>query len=180
MPKDFANIYKLKASEFKNVTKRLWSDSVPGTEDIAKRLLKEINALELPFTLGIEADYGMGKTFFFTRFCEYLKNNDMEAIYISAWEKDYCVSPFIYISAEILKFFDNKNIKSKLKNKCKKVICNLAYNTNVELNLCEEVKTSTNIGKLLDSFIRSDDDIADFKNILSKKIETLKNKKLFT
>ena len=81
MPKDFANIYNLTEEDFKAETQNLWKDAIPGTLELANNLLKKIEDDEYPYVLSVEASYGMGKTYFFSRFCEHAKKNGYHCIY---------------------------------------------------------------------------------------------------
>lgn len=117
MPKDYANIYNLSENEFELEKQDLWKNATPGTIDLANNLLRKIESDEYPYVLSVEASYGMGKTYFFSRFCEYAIKNGYDCIYISAWENDYQPSPLLFLCDKIIHFMKHKNeplIKSNL------------------------------------------------------------------
>lgn len=72
MPKDYANIYNLSENEFELEKQDLWKNATPGTIDLANNLLRKIESDEYPYVLSVEASYGMGKTYFFSRFVNML------------------------------------------------------------------------------------------------------------
>ncbi len=174
MPKNYANIYKLSKQDFENETQNLWANSIPNAQANAEMLTQEICNEETPFVLSVEAPYGMGKTYFFTRFCEHLKKNGIPCIYISAWENDYAPSPFLYLLKEILNFFDEElspTTKSKittLKKKGIEVGKKLLSSISIQ---CSGVEV--NLGSFISSFLKDTDEVQHFKNEFSKKIKQL-------
>lgn len=177
MPKDYANIYNLSEEEFVLEKKDLWKDAIPGTIDLANNLLKKIEDDEYPYVLSVEASYGMGKTYFFSRFCEHAKDNGYDCIYISAWENDYQPSPFCFITKEILNCLAtdlSPSIQSslmKLKSNAiavtKKILSssNLYVGFNIKLF---SAGIDTNLEKLCTNFLETKDEIKEFKKELVK------------
>lgn len=86
---DKANIFKLEDEEFVKYKNDPFLDCFESTKDFAKALKNDIDTKETPHSLLLSADYGMGKTFFSTRFTQYLRNNKYDVIYFSVWENDY-------------------------------------------------------------------------------------------
>jgi len=95
MGKDQSNIFKLEGAEFKKYKDEPFCDSFKSTKEFADALKRDIETKETPHVLLLEADFGMGKTFFSTRFTQYLRNEKIDAIYFSAWGNDYLPEPFI-------------------------------------------------------------------------------------
>ena len=93
---DKANIFKLKTSEFKKYKEDPFLDCFESTKDFANALKYDIDTKETPHSLLLSADFGMGKTFFSTRFAQFLKNNKYDVIYFSVWENDYFTDPFLF------------------------------------------------------------------------------------
>lgn len=177
MPKDFANIYNLTEEDFKAETQNLWKDAIPGTLELANNLLKKIEDDEYPYVLSVEASYGMGKTYFFSRFCEHAKKNGYHCIYISAWENDYQPSPFCFIAKEILNYFTmhlrssvNSSIttlKEKVTNVAKKILLSSSIQVGVNLKFFS-IGIENNLEKLCKSFLETKDEVKEFKKELAK------------
>ncbi len=174
MPKNYANIYKLSTHDFEKETQNLWANSIPNAQANAEMLTQEICNEQTPFVLSVEAPYGMGKTYFFTRFCEHLKKNGIPCIYISAWENDYAPSPFLYLLKEILNFFDKelspttKDPISKLQEKGIKLGKRLLSSISVQYKGIE-----ANLGSFISSFLNDTDSIQQFKKEFSGLITQL-------
>lgn len=174
MPKNYANIYKLNTQDFEKETQNLWANSIPNAQANAEMLTQEICNEQTPFVLSVEAPYGMGKTYFFTRFCEHLKKNGIPCIYISAWENDYAPSPFLYLLKEILNFFDKelspttKDPISKLQEKGIKLGKRLLSSISVQYKGIE-----ANLGSFISSFLNDADSIQQFKKEFSGLITQL-------
>ncbi|MCX6075898.1 MAG: P-loop NTPase fold protein [Campylobacterales bacterium] len=75
------------------------------------------------FTLGINADWGAGKTTFVKLWQKYLKKeHNVNSIYFSAWEDDFSKEPLISILGEINKYIsDNFENTSEVAQKFDKV-----------------------------------------------------------
>ena len=109
MPLDEANIYKVQERDperYNHLRKQLWIDTFPNIKEFVKDLQVFVKTeINTPYVLGLEAPYGMGKTYFSTRFCEHLKKDGMHAIYFSAWEDDYLEDPFLAFSKALKGYF---------------------------------------------------------------------------
>ena len=106
---DKADFYKLSPEEQIEELKDLWYNSSPDVRQFADNMVAAIKNQETPFVLGIDGGYGTGKTYFSTRFTEYLKQKEIDAVYCSIFENDYLENPFIAISKELLKYSNLKN-----------------------------------------------------------------------
>lgn len=106
---DEADFYKLSPEEQIEELKDLWYNSSPDVRQFADNMVAAIKNQETPFVLGIDGGYGTGKTYFSTRFTEYLKQKEIDAVYCSIFENDYLENPFIAISKELLKYSNLKN-----------------------------------------------------------------------
>lgn len=60
--------------------------SVPGNES---------------FVLNVNAEWGLGKTYFLTEWTKMLRNLGHPVVYFDAWENDYSANPFVGFMAEI-------------------------------------------------------------------------------
>ena len=176
MPKDIANIYNLQEDEFNREIKHLWKDVVPGTADLADNLLRKIESDETPYVLSVEASYGMGKTYFFSRFCEYAKKNGYHCVYISAWENDYQPSPFCFIVRVILDYLtkalstSTQSAITELAQKAVNVTKKLLSSSSIQIG-CNfkffSVGIETDLGKLCESFLETKDEVKEFKKKLN-------------
>ena len=162
---DKANFYKLPKEEQNK--EKLWENASPDVKQFADNLVEEIRYSDTPFVLGIDGGYGIGKTYFSTRFTEYLKEKDINAIYCSVWENDYLENPFIAISKEILKQLNVKKYKIK-----ESLLIKLIKNCVLDLQFFG-ISGNT----ITKSFIKRDS-IEKFKDTFKKEISKLPNKKL--
>ncbi len=104
----------------------------PGLRDFAKKFKEEIAVLPTPYVMALEGGYGTGKTYFITRFCEYLKKVNFDgdepifAIYLNLWEKDYVENPFPVISSQIISTLKPGNeLQKSIKDNAIKITKNL-------------------------------------------------------
>lgn len=197
MPKDYANIFKLEKEDLEKYKGKEFIDCMPGAAIFAECLKTTILTKPTPYVLRLEDNFGMGKTHFSTRFAYFLQNSDIDAIYFSAWENDYIEQPFVSFSTEIIKYFQHRSINAKLKAHLKNVsksiyqlILNLLKSTTISATAdvkgvgiqagCS-VDLDKGIGAIenfVQSFIKNDDDLINFKKILKGFVESLPNKKL--
>lgn len=193
MAKDKANIFKLEnVEEYK---KDPFGDCFPGAENFAKNLKNDILTKDTPYVLLLEKGYGKGKTFFVTRFTQHLRNEKIDAIYFSAWENDYLSDPFLSFSKEILKYFHNISLVKKTKtllkttvNSMKKLTLNLAKSSSVSLGIkpfglgadinIDNEKVISAIEELFDDFKKEKDPIQEFKEDMTRFINSLPKKRL--
>lgn len=82
-----------------------------------------LEATTQSFVLGLNADWGAGKTTFVKLWQAYLqKEKGMQSIYFSAWEDDFSKEPLISILGEIKKYIDdNFSHKSEIAQSFEKV-----------------------------------------------------------
>jgi hypothetical protein len=190
MAQDKTNIFKLSAEEQENYQADPFFDCMPGAEDFAKALEKDILTKETPYVLLLEKNYGMGKTFFSTRLAQYLRNNKLEAIYFSAWENDYLPDPFLSFSKELIGYFNKKITQSAESAQKTEIFTELAETkSNVEnfVNiLIKFAKSSslslpivkTDIDKIFKEFKQDLDPVQEFKQQFSEFVQKLENQKL--
>lgn len=174
---DKANIFKLEDEDFVKYKKNPFLDCFESTKDFAKALKNDIDTKETPHSLLLAADYGMGKTFFSTRFTQYLRNNRYDVIYFSVWENDYMQEPFFAFSKVILNYIHNKFKAERYKDNLTKV-----FETTEKV--VESFTLSTGIGfsisaeKLISTFKAKTDPIIEFKKQLTSFIKKIPKKKL--
>ena len=174
---DKANIFKLEDEEFVKYKNDPFLDCFESTKDFAKALKNDIDTKETPHSLLLSADYGMGKTFFSTRFTQYLRNNKYDVIYFSVWENDYMQEPFLAFAKVILNYIHNKFTT-------KKYIANPARLFEITEKLAESITFSTGLGfnisaeKLINAFKADTDPIVEFRKQLTSFINKIPKKKL--
>lgn len=181
---DKANFYKLPKEEQDKKLKNLWANTSPDVIQFANNLVEEIKYSDTPFVLGIDGGYGTGKTYFSTRFTEYLKEKDINAIYCSVWENDYLENPFIAISKEIIKNINNITIKKKVQKVSKNLIdsiVNVISCLNISVNV-GNVAVSANAKDVYNSIVKpwldQKDEIQQFKLHLANFIKKFDGEKL--
>ncbi len=194
MAKDKANIFKLPKDIQQEYSDNHFFDCTPGADNFAECLKQSILAKETPYVTLLESHFGMGKTYFCTRFTQYLRDNDIHAIYFSAWENDYLIDPFLSFSKEITKYFHRISLEKKVSELCDKalssmmhLIINLAKATSLSagVNFGVEAKVSVNnekvieaFEKLFDEFKEEKDAIQIFKEEFTSFIESLPEQRL--
>lgn len=107
---DISNIYNLSEEQLVKYQNNPFPDDEirPGLKGFAKKFKEEISVLPTPYVMALEGGYGTGKTYFITRFCEYLKKVNFDgdesifAIYLNLWERDYIENPFPVIYSQII------------------------------------------------------------------------------
>lgn len=172
---DKANIFKLKASELKKYKEDPFLDCFESTKEFAKALKYDIDTKETPHSLLLSADFGMGKTFFSTRFTQFLRNNRYDVIYFSVRENDYFADPFLAFSKVIVNYIHNKFKAEKYKGQLEslfetteKVVSSLTLNLGV---------VSVDSKELINNF-KGVDPIVDFRKKLTAFISKIPKKKL--
>lgn len=174
---DKANIFKLEDEEFVKYKKDPFLDCFESTKDFAKALKNDIDTKETPHSLLLSADYGMGKTFFSTRFTQYLRNNRYDVIYFSVWENDYMQEPFLAFSKVIINYIHNKFKAEKYK-------ANIAKVFETTEKIVESITISTRLGvnisseKLINAFKADTDPIVEFRKQLTSFINKIPKRKL--
>lgn len=184
MAKDKANIFKLSPAEFKAYQENPFFDSFLNTKVFADELSFEIETRETPYVLLLEGNYGVGKTFFSTRFKQYLSGK-FETVYFSVWENDYLPDPFLAFSKALIQHFDKHRpikatTKKALQHPIVKILKSLAKSINFSI---PNIPVSFDLGACIDSleenFSGGADPIVNFKREFEDFIKkTTKGEKL--
>lgn len=72
-----------------------WADDVLDRGAVAVDFTTIIKSLKTPHVVGINAGYGMGKTFFVDRWCKDLKDSGHAVLFFNAWENDFSDDPLM-------------------------------------------------------------------------------------
>ena len=143
----------------------------PGLLDFAQRFKSEILSLPTPYVMVLEGGYGVGKTYFITRFCEYLKKERFEndicvpSVYLNLWENDYVANPLPVIVSQILyQINPAQELCDDIKEKAIKITNNL-------IKFGTKLLTGENIGDVLPNPEQDKEDLKQFKLSLRQMIE---------
>ncbi|MBP5344338.1 MAG: hypothetical protein J6Y85_04640 [Alphaproteobacteria bacterium] len=175
--KDKSNFYNLTGVEQDNERKDLWKDSFPDVPKFANDLKKAILQQECPRVIALEGGYGMGKTYFSSRFCEYLGSNRKEpisAIYFSAWEDDNLPDPFLSFSKEISQNLQTtkENIRDILK-----IFIKVMSSFDISFGM-PGLSTTFKFKDLKEELLKQENPLRNFKSDLTKIITELPGKHL--
>ncbi len=119
----------IKAPEDKIDPNNPWKDDKLGRKSYAESLTELVKGVSEPLIIGIDGDWGTGKTFLLKRWQIDLLNavnnkdssiKDISAIYFNAWEDDFLRDPFVAVVGQIWHLLKNKderwkNIKESFK-----------------------------------------------------------------
>lgn len=174
---DKANIFKLNDEEQARYRKDPFFDCFESTKAFAKALMQDIETKETPHSLLLSADYGMGKTYFSTRFTQYLRKNHYDVIYFSVWENDYMNEPFLAFSKVIVNYINNKFQFEKYKDSMKNLFDGIEkVVSSISLSFLGGA-ISISSKELLDRF-KDTDPIINFRKQLTSFIQKIPKKKL--
>lgn len=82
----------------------VWQDDSYNRSKFAEDLFTFLKSQTSPLTIGINGEWGCGKTFFLRRFCKSMqfktaegKSKSMICVYINSWECDYLENPILQV-----------------------------------------------------------------------------------
>jgi len=170
---DLSNIYNLPEEMLSAYRDNPFPDDEirPGMVDFAKKFKAEILSLPTPYVMVLEGGYGVGKTYFITRFCEYLKkingDNDISvpSVYLNLWENDYVANPLPVIVSQILyQMNPAKKLRDDITEKTVKI-------TNNFIKFGAKAFLGRDIGDILPNPKQDKEDLQAFKSSLKKMVE---------
>lgn len=86
-------------------------------QDLAIKLTRYIESLNIGATIAIDAEWGAGKSWFVKNWKDYLEKIDFNVIYLDAFSNDFLEDPFLLISMEIAKKLEqNQSYVANLKD----------------------------------------------------------------
>lgn len=176
--KDKSNFYNLTSEEQDIELENLWDNTLPDIKESADNLKEILTKIEYPYVIGLNAGYGMGKTYFSSRFSAYLnKDINTMSIYFSAWEYDIYNDPFLAFSKVILEHI--KTTKEVILKKTTKCFKKLAKTTNITTNIpFTPISINIDVGRLIDEFSKGKNHVSEFKLELTNILNEIKIKKL--
>lgn len=83
-----------------------WVDDKLGRKDSAERLADMLAGQNGPLTIGLNAPWGEGKTFFLKRFQKTYENRHGCAVYFNAWQDDFLDDPLLSLLCQLRKAID--------------------------------------------------------------------------
>lgn len=81
-----------------------WQDDTLDRAKIADRLTNLIQHQQNPLVIGINGQWGTGKTFLLERWATDLDKNGFSAIYYNAWEDDFSDDPLLSIIGQLSEY----------------------------------------------------------------------------
>ncbi len=101
----------LKLSEKAISSKEPWQDDLLGRKETAGRLTDLVRNQRVPLLVGIDGEWGTGKTFLLRRWQMDLESEGFRSIYYNAWEDDFCDDPFVAIVGQLFDHFKENRFK---------------------------------------------------------------------
>ena len=102
---------RLKLPEAEVSPEQPWKDDVLNRAQIAARLTNLIRNQSSPFVISIHGYWGTGKTFLLKRWQIDLERQGFKAIYLNAWEDDFCDDPLLAILGQLAEYFQEGQLK---------------------------------------------------------------------
>lgn len=170
---DISNIYNLDEALLERYKEDPFPDNEarPGMKEFAQKFKIEITHLPTPYVMLLEGGYGVGKTYFITRFSEYLKkerfkgDTALKTVYINLWENDYVENPFSTITSQILY---SLNPAKELQDSITKTAIQIVNNM---LKFSAKNFLGAEIGNLLPNPKQDKEDLKNFKTLLKKLVD---------
>ena len=158
----------------------IWKDDVLNRQQVAIDFYNIIKGIDKNFVISINAEYGMGKTFFLKRWAKEIENDNNKVIYFDAWNYDFQKEPLIPFLSTIVKNFTEEKSLKLLSNK---IIKSAKLLTNL---IIQYIGGPSDITNKIDEYIKNDNIIDDYEEIdelITKYKKTIKdlvkNKKLY-
>lgn len=155
-----------------------WGDDALDRSRVADALTNLVQDQSAPLVIGLNGDWGTGKTFFLKRWREQLEQADFQAIYFNAWEDDFCDDPLVAIIGQLSDFLKEEGLK-ELAGKIKRVAGTLLIQ-NIRSLLSHHTRITIPDDQSLKNFVdRTFDEYAyqrEKKDELKKLLEELSKK----
>ena len=82
-----------------------WLDDVVGRKDLADRLTRLVSSQQGPLVISLHGGWGTGKTFLMKRWQASMERQGFSAIYLNAWEDDFCDDPLLALLGQLSEHF---------------------------------------------------------------------------
>lgn len=103
-----------------------FEDDLLKRKEIAENLVNIIKNTKGPFVFNINSPYGCGKTFLLKRLKILLQSHGVASVLYNSWENDWCDTPLIAITQEILEELENITNSNNIVKKVKENIAKAA------------------------------------------------------
>ncbi|NUZ04392.1 KAP family P-loop NTPase fold protein [Piscinibacter koreensis] len=123
---------------------------------LAKPLTSFVNRLRNGGTIGIDAAWGEGKTWFGARWAAQLRQEGHKVAYIDAFENDFAEDPFLLVMSSLLPLIENPDVKATLAKRAGGALRAFAP---------AGVKTLINLGGKI---LRQNDIVGDFADAVAE------------
>jgi predicted KAP-like P-loop ATPase len=117
--------------------KNPWADDKLQRKAVADRLTKILNTVTQPFVVGLDSQFGSGKTFFIKRWARQLKNDGANVVYFNAWETDFAHDPLMAFLATLEKDLFAGRLEKEYRDDMRKAA--KALWQRISLNIVEQV-----------------------------------------
>ena len=97
-------------------TQDIWKDDILNRKEVAEDFTRILADVEQPFVVSVDASYGMGKSFFLSRWREQLKKDGYQVAFFNAWNTDWEKDPMVPFIKTIIDSFP-ESIGTILKEK---------------------------------------------------------------
>lgn len=92
---------KLKLNEIDIPAEKPFDNDVLNREQHAESLTELVSKINMPFVIGIDSEWGTGKTTFLKMWRQLLINNEFPTIYYNSWENDFSDSALVSILGKL-------------------------------------------------------------------------------
>ena len=130
--------------------------------------------------ISLNAEFGMGKSFFLDKFKEFLTTKDKKCLKINSWESDFYKNPLIAILCELIDFFEEVEKHGSITKQFKEI---LKIASKLFFSLADQViEDATNVSvtkAVKDAIPKPSKDLLILENFRSQKNILKELKKVF-
>ena len=113
-------MFSIKASDIAVPEGDPFENDLFDTREKAEAISRVISSTQTPYVIGVDAEWGAGKTTFLRMLCQHLRNQGFHVVEFNAWETDFAGSPFEALSAELTQKLETSS-SVKVRNKTKRL-----------------------------------------------------------
>lgn len=163
-------------------TQDIWKDDILNRKEVAEDFTRILADVEQPFVFSVDASYGMGKSFFLSRWREQLKKDGYQVAFFNAWNTDWEKDPMVPFIKTIIDSFP-ESIGTILKEKSIGLLKSIKNCGNLIIecvggpeSTLDKLLQIVNPDNKIEQYEAKQKLINDFRNTLCEKI---KDNKLF-
>jgi len=171
-------------------TNDIWGDDKLDRKQVAEKFTNLVESITEPFVISINAQYGMGKTYFLERWQQQLPDDKFATLFFNAWQTDFhehAFLPFIHSLITQIKekklLKDNPDALNRFENVCKAIFSSIAINAMTlytgGLVNSDTIKDGTKAAAtfentdIFEDFTKRQENLDKFKTILKEIVEVL-------